>query len=447
MISKRVRTTLKFATLTAMCCAILRSAGPPPGRPLGPPPTDTGVRGGAPGAGTPLPGLPADILALLNTASTAFNQPVTVPFGLGPSFNMNSCGGCHSYPAVGGSSPQTNPQIAVANLAGAGNQIPPFITADGPVRAARFKSNPDGTPDGSVHDLFVITGRADAPAGCNLAQTDFAPQLAAGNVSFRIPTPLFGAGLIEAIPDAAILANQAANASAKAAFGISGHANLSANDGTVTRFGWKAQNKSVLMFASEAYNVEEGVTNENFPNSRETTPSCDTLGLPEDHPNFATGAPSFIESFALFVETLAPPQPVASFGAVPASSIQNGHTVFEQAGCALCHTDTLTTGNASIAALSNQTVHLFSDLLVHNMGAALADGIAQGNAAGNEFRTTPLWGIGQRIFFLHDGRTTDLMQAIQLHASPGSESNKSVGAFNAMSPANQQDLLNFLRSL
>src|SRR6202035_2167787 len=147
-------------------------------------------------------------------------------------------------------------------------KVPWFITAKGPVREARFVHSPDGTGDGEVHDLFVITGRADA-VGCNIAQPDFLP---AGdplsgkggnpNIIFRIPTPVFGAGLIEGIPDSAILVNMKADASLKAGLGIHGHpnahlsgnANRSANDGTMTRFGWKAQNKSLLMFAGEAYN-------------------------------------------------------------------------------------------------------------------------------------------------------------------------------------------------
>jgi CxxC motif-containing protein (DUF1111 family) len=433
------------AALACSALATMMMAAPPP-PPQGPP-RDTGVRPGVPAAGRPLTGLPGLLLALFNNADATFNEIDSVPAGLGPGFNMNSCGGCHGFPAPGGSSPQINPQVAVANLAGATNAIPSFITTNGPVREARFKLNPDGSADGGVHDLFVITGRADAPLGCKLAQTDFAPQVANGNVTFRIPTPVFGAGLIESIPDAAILANVAANAAAKSHLGISGHENRSGNDGTIARFGWKAQNKSLLIFAGEAYNVEQGVTNEAFPDSRQTDPACDTNGLPEDHTDLTTGAASDIVNLALYMRLLAAPQPVNAFGPVPATSVQNGHNVFLQVGCALCHTPGLTTGNSSIAALSNQTANLFSDLLVHDMGSGLADGIAQGNATGSEFRTAPLWGAGQRIFFLHDGRTTDLMQAIQSHASPGSEATAVIGAFNAMSPRNQQDLLNFLRSL
>jgi CxxC motif-containing protein (DUF1111 family) len=99
------------------------------------------------------------------------------------------------------------------------------------------------------------------------------------------------------------------------------------------------------------------------------------------------------------------------------------------------------------AALSNQTVNLFSDLLVHHMGKGLADGITQGGAGPDEFRTAPLWGVGQRIFFLHDGRTSNLVEAIKAHKSHGSEANKVVDHFNRLSTQEQQEIIDFLRTL
>ena len=413
---------------------------------FGQPAKDPGVRSGAPGAGNPIAGLTGDQLAAFTAGQTTFQEVDSVSgtiagetgAGLGPSFNMNSCSGCHAFPAFGGSSPTTNPQVALATAHGAKNTVPAFITANGPVREVRFQRNPDGSPDGGVHDLFVITGRTDAPASCQMPQTDFGTPAARGNLSFRIPTPTFGGGLIEAIPDATILANKTANGGLKAIFGISGHENRTGNDGTITRFGWKAQNKSLMIFAGEAYNVEQGVTNLVFPNARQTAAGCETNGHPEDQDDVA--------AFASFMRFLAPPAPVTSYGNVSSASIQHGHDLFVQSACVLCHTESLTTGASSTGALSNQTARLFSDLLVHNMGT-LADGISQGNAAGDEFRTAPLWGFGQRIFLLHDGRTTDLLQAIQAHASQGSEANQSIGAFNHLTEANKQDILNFLRSL
>jgi CxxC motif-containing protein (DUF1111 family) len=320
----------------------------------------------------------------------------------------------------------------------------------------------------------VITGRSDAP-GCNIAQPDFLPagnpltgQGGNPNIIFRIPTPVFGAGLIEAIPDAAILANMRSDSSLKSELGISGHpnshlsgnVNRSANDGTITRFGWKAQNKSLLMFAAEAYNVEMGITNQLFPQERDETPGCLLNATSEDTLNFTTapattGNPnpaviSDIEGFANFMRMLARPTPAP---ATPSS--EKGRAPFAKIGCAHCHTPSFTTG-ARIAsgsstspsvALSNQTANLYSDLLVHHMGEALADGITQGAAGRDEFRTAPLWGVGQRIFFLHDGRTTNLLDAIRAHKSRGSEANKVIDHFHKLHARDQQEIIDFLRSL
>src|SRR6266478_5783809 len=441
-------------------------------------PVDPGVRGGAPGAGTPLDGLTADETAFFQHGLAQFLDIESVTGGenngLGPRFNSNQCLSCHSQPSVGGSSPATNPLIRIATLEGARNVVPWFITQNGPVREARFKRNPNGTNDGGVHDVFVITGRSDA-AGCDIAQPNFLPagnplsgQGGNPNIIFRIPTPVFGAGLIEAISDSAILANMRANASLKAGLGISGHpnahlsgnANRSANDGTITRFGWKAQNKSLLMFAGEAYNVEMGITNQLFSQERDETAGCVFNPTPDDTLNFTPAPPpagspntavlSDIEGFANFMRLLAPPTPAP---ATPSST--NGRALFTKIGCVQCHTPSFTTGakiasgssTSPSAALSNQTANLYSDLLVHHMGKRLADGITQGGAGPDEFRTAPLWGVGQRIFFLHDGRTTNLVEAIRDHQSDGSEANEVIKRFNRLTTQEQQDVIDFLRSL
>jgi len=411
---------------------------------------DPGVRGGTAGAGGPITGLTAGETDMFNNVATpAFNEVENVSQGLGPRFNLDSCAGCHAQPAVGGSSPATNPQFAQAATMAPGNTIPSFISQNGPVREARFIKNSDGSLDGGVHDLFTIAGRPDKPAGCSIQQPNFAQQLTNNNVIFRIPTPTFGDGLIEAITDTTIKNNVASSPFLKALFGIKGHVNTNGNDGTVTRFGWKAQNKSLLVFAGEAYNVEMGVTNENFPNEREEDPNCATNGTPESDDTFNVGSmgPSDITSFRAFMRFLDQPAPVSSYGSVTAASIQNGSNLFALAGCSLCHTPSLATGSSGTAALSHVQANLFSDLAVHHMGAALADGINQGTAGPDEFRSAPLWGLGQRIFFLHDGRTSDLLQAIEDHASSGSEASRTVSLFNALSKSQKQDVLNFLRSL
>ena len=424
--------------------------------------SDPGVRGDPAGAGGMIPGLTFNQQAFFTSGLADFNSAEEVDEGLGPRMNLDGCGGCHLQPAVGGTSPFVNPQVAFASKSGGTDFVPSFISANGPVREARFVKNPDGTADGGVHALFTITGRTGA-TGCTLAQPDFARELANRNVIFRIPTPVFGAGLIEQIPDAAIAANQASDSSQKSALGIKGKANFqlagrtvtgmtnnNGNDGTIARFGWKAQNKSLLLFSGEAYNVEMGITNELFQTERDETPSCQFAGVPNGVTNLDATTPietlSAIENFSNFMRFLAPPTPSPDTPG-GATSIANGRQKFSDVGCALCHTPSFTTSKSTIAALSMQPVNLFSDLLVHDMGDGLADGVSQGEAGPREFRTAPLWGLGQRIFFLHDGRTANLERAIREHSSNGSEANGVISNFNNLSESRKQDILNFLRSL
>src|SRR6267154_200049 len=422
-------------------------------------PTDPGVRGGDPGAGGALPGLNDVERGYFDVAKDVFQEVDAGPDGLGPRFNLDSCSGCHSQPTIGGTSPATNPQVAVATLMGA------------------------------------------------------------NNVVFRIPTPVFGLGLVENVSDGTLEAALAANAQQKRALGISGRFNHNGNDGTIARFGWKAQNKSLLLFSGEAYNVEMGITNELFQNERDSDPACQFKVTPNDSTplvseNTASPAASFqndIDLFAAFMRFSAPPTPAsatatpvaqaapagqttgaatATTGAAsgttttgaatatstlmasaladassvlpsaagsaavqsssPASSgasLTRGGQVFSNVGCQACHTKTLTTEKSPLTGQSNVTIQPFSDFAVHEMGTGLADGVSQGSANGNEFRTAPLWGVGQRIFFLHDGRTKDLQEAIQQHASRGSEANTVINNYNLLSRDDKQSLLNYLRSL
>jgi CxxC motif-containing protein (DUF1111 family) len=376
--------------------------------------------------------------------------------GLGPTYNANNCATCHAQPAVLGTSPGLNspqnpvpnPQVALATLDGARNTLPSFITASGPVREARFKT------DGGVHDLFTIAGRSDAPA-CNATQPDFAAAVAANNVIFRIPTPTFGAGLVENVPEMELEANL--QTSTNTSLGIAGTFNRSGNDGSITRFGWKAQNKSLMIFAGEAYNVEQGVTNLNFPDEREDGASnlqgCMSFNAtPEDNTNFTgTGDISDNNSdlfnFALAMQLSKPATPALPPG-ISQTTVTQGSNQFVNVGCANCHTPTLTTASSTFdPALSNVSFHPYSDFAVHNMGTGLSDGITQGNAGPQQFRSAPLWGVGQRLFFLHDGRTSDLTVAIAAHSSSGSEANAVINNFNNLSESDQQAVVDFLRSL
>jgi CxxC motif-containing protein (DUF1111 family) len=423
---------------------------------------DPGVRGGAAGAGTPFADLTPSELAYFDVGKEDFEEAEEVEDGLGPRMNLDSCAGCHSQPDIGGSSPAVNPQVEFASKDGGNDKVPPFLSLNGPVREARFVRNPDGSPDGGVHALFTVSGRGKA-GPCKLDQPDFAGQMSRGNVVFRIPTPTFGAGLIEMIPDVAILANRNTDSAGKAALGIRGRANFelagntitgqtnnNGNDGTVSRFGWKAQNKSLLLFSGEAYNVEMGITNDLFMTERDEDPKCDYADNPNSITDPDAGTPidaiNSIEKFTFFMRFLAPPAPSATTPG-GATSITNGKMLFSAVGCAQCHFPSFTTGKSAVAALRYKPVRLYSDLLLHNMGSGLADGVSQGAASGQEFRTAPLWGLGQRVFFLHDGRTSNLIEAIGAHASSGSEANGSVQLYNALSEERKQDLVNFLRSL
>jgi len=458
------------------------------------------------------------VFGQLVTVNGATDQGTNNPtlLGLGPAFNGVSCFMCHSQPAIGGTSPGTgtpgftqNPQLIAATLNGASNpeNLSAFITPNGPIREARFilsETDPHKlTLDGGVHDLFSIQGRTDAPAACVLAQPDLTTQFANNNVSFRIPTPTFGLGLVENVADADLV-NNAALESGLASGVKNAVLNRNGNDGTVTRFGWKAQNKSLLLFSGEASSVEMGMTNEIFQNERTPGSNCTGNPLPEDDTRvtFPTGdtpadvdvfVESAIESFAIFMRINGAPGQCdfASGVDTNGNALCNplgalalaGLQVFNNIGCNSCHTQSFTTQPSNVPGLSNRTFQPFSDFGLHHMGATLADGVTQGIAGPDQFRTAPLWGLGQRLFFLHDGRTSDLVAAIQAHsssakicfatgatqvftvtfplngnatqsflpvsatASCGSEANAVITAFNNLGTTDKQNLLDFLRSL
>ena len=431
---------------------------------------DPGPRGGAANAGGPAAGLGSDFTSLFFAARTRFQKIDSVSggvvgengVGLGPAFNANSCAACHAQPGVGGSSPHPtlgqvqlpNPQVAFATLdrVPGGNQVvPPFITATGPVREARFIIMSNGKRDGTVHDLYTIAGRVDA-TGCVLAQPDFAGELAKQNVVFRIPTAIFGLGLVENTMDETLRENLQAVASMAAAKGIHGVLNTD-QEGMVTRFGWKAQGRSLQGFAGEHYNIEQGVTNEESPSERADGSNCTFNPTPEDignvrNPGDGTVVGTLSEmssdvvNFALFMRLSAPPTPTTA-----SASELNGKALFKSIGCILCHTETLTTAASPYPGQSGVAYHPYSDFALHRMGSNLADGIVQGEAGPEKFRTAPLWGVGQRVFFLHDGRTMSIVEAIEAHLSGGSEANAVIEGFNALTPSERQDILNFLRSL
>jgi CxxC motif-containing protein (DUF1111 family) len=442
--------------------------------------------------------------------------------GLGPSFNAQSCAHCHSQPAVGGSSPgiitintlrgtQTftsfqgtasqfteNPEIIDAHDQDASNVIPIFspangtggfatVPTNGPVIEVRFvnglaaNGNAAAVQPFGVGELFTFQGRLDEPTNgnppCSISQLTFTGSI----LAFRIPTPTFGLGLVENTPELTLQNNLAAEQPNN--FGITGSFNRSGNDGTITRFGWKAQNKSLLIFAGEASNVEMGVTNELFPDEKTwgNGLNCIPNNQPEDQifpaqPPPTNGDASMMSSVAqnnaVFMRmngapsqcdallsgvtttgsaTCVPFGTLSGGGTTGSPQVIAGQTFFATVGCSICHSPTLTTAPSVNAALSNQTYHPYSDFALHHMGTGVSDGINQGLAGPDQFRTAPLWGLGQRYFFFHDGRATDLPTAVQDHCPATNnsvgEACLSVKAFNGLSETDQQDIIDFLRSL
>ena len=448
--------------------------------------TDPGVQSGNRGTGAVLSSVNSNsaLLAFFTDGQTRFQTVESVSGnaagnnGMGPRFNSNSCSSCHAQPTFGGTGPANNPEAQfVSNGVAPGNTTPSFITPTGPTREARFPFffNSNGSvntnaPNGGVEDLFTVTGRSDAGT-CNnstlLPQPSFATAVAENNIIYRIPTPVFGAGLIENLDDSTLLTNQLVNLNNN--LGISGTFNHNGNDGTISRFGWKAQNKSLQIFAGEAYNVEMGISNLLFPQDR-PLPGEDQLqtglpttclnlggaGYPEDTNNpAATPNAAVLDDVSAiddFMRLLAPPPTggvVLNGSSVSAATISAGSGLFSSVGCANCHNPSPGTTQVSgfTAGLSQQPVPAFSDIEIHNMGTGLADNVSQGGAGGNQFRTAPLWGLGQRIFLLHDGRTTNLITAIQDHASHGSEATFVEEQFFNLNTTQQQEVLDFLRSL
>lgn len=470
----------------------------------------------------------ADVASIRGAApGVASLQPIT---GLGPRFNGNACFMCHSQPTIGGTSPgpgtplnpvgtffTQNPQIGLAGFDGATNTVPSFVNnrPNGPVVEARFPQTidannlPNGGLDGAVHDLYTIQG-IKAAGTCAISQPPFETEVSNNNIIFRIPTPTFGVGFVETTSDDALVANltgataDPTSLNVTANLGVAGRFNRIGNDQTITRFGWKAQNPSMLAFAGEAFNVEMGVTNELFPFERDNPDgngtNCTFNKTPEDFttPTTATTdevptvVASDIEAMSFFMFGNTPPfQCDFGSGLVSGTNAPNcnalsqsalaGQTAFNTAGCNLCHTPSLQTGPSQFPDLNNAPFQPFSDFALHHMGAQLTDGVSQGAAGPDEFRTAPLWGAGQRLFFMHDGRSTNLVDAIEQHFTPatqcttvtspaetfilngktitipstttktcGSEANEVIKRFNNQNILNcqqQQDVINFLRSL
>jgi CxxC motif-containing protein (DUF1111 family) len=339
-----------------------------------------------------------------------FESVDTPETGLGPVFNNVSCVACHSVPAPGGGSALLETRFG---------------------RLVNGHFDPLASEGGSLLQLFAIDPsiKEKLPRDANI-------------VAQRRTTPLFGLGLIEAIPDMTIL--QAAKMSKPD--GITGRASIvqdvASGQTRVGRFGWKDQQATLLAFAGDAYLNEMGITSRLFPQENAPDGNADLLAEfdlvadPEDHVDPATGK-SDIDRFADFMRLLAPPPPIPL-----TRSASNGKSIFNQIGCANCHTPVLFTGPNRIAALNSKPVPLYSDLLLHNMGT-LGDGIGQGTASPREMRTAPLWGLRIMTSYLHDGSAATIPQAIIAHDGEAAAARL---RFVRLSPAQRQNLVDFVNS-
>lgn len=364
--------------------------------------------------GDPLPGLTPREFEEFRLGLDDFLEVETAEEGLGPAFNAASCGACHSVPAIGG------------------------VSAVAEVRAGRRLD--DGTfeavaPDGeSLFHLFSVPGHACQPV----------IPVEANVISRRVPIPLFGAGLVEAIDDDTLV--QLAEAQARGTDGISGRAAIVTERGTgerrVGRFGWKAQHATLLAFGADAYRNEMGITNDLFPSELAVGIDaarmrlCDPIPDPEDIPDPRTRRRG-IDNFASFMRFLAP----VPRGAVDAMT-NEGEAVFGAIGCASCHVPALPTGPSANPLFHRQSVPLFSDLLLHDVGTG--DGIAQASAAPNEIRTPALWGLRFRRPLLHDGSAATVDDAIRRHDN---EAEAARTRYGRLSADQQAALRRFLMSL
>lgn len=365
-----------------------------------------------------LPGLTPTELAAFVRGDVEFARRFAPSTGLGPIFNNVSCASCHSGDGRGRLS----------------NSLQRIGTP------ANDMLRPLGGPQ--IQDKAIPGALAE--------------QLPAGvPVSLRLPPPVFGAGLIDAITEETILSR--ADADDRDGDGISGRPNwvtplefalpttpTNASGQRIGRFGRKAQTSSILEQTVEAYHQDMGITSDFRPRENGNPLSS----VPVDAADQAIDpeiAPATVLAVVHYLRTLAPSRP-----GTDNDQRREGRALFATVGCTGCHVPALQTGPSDIAALSNQPVELFSDLLLHDMGEALADNRPDGSATGSEWRTTPLWGLrlmrqflDGRALLMHDGRARTVEEAVTMH---GGEATRARAAFVALTPAHRRALIDFVES-
>lgn len=412
-----------------------------------------------------LPGLDDAHANQFFVGNSFFNMPwVTAPSstegrdGLGPTFNAPSCSACH-FKDGRGRGPMTEDEpfeglllrLSVAGVDAHGGPVDeptyggqfnhravPGVMAEG-TAVVRYTERPGAYPDGTAYSLrapeYVFTALA------------FGPMRADVMVSPRVALANFGLGLLEAVTDDEILA--LADPDDRDGDGISGRPNhvwsLRLGRAVIGRFGWKANQPTLEQQNASAFAGDIGVTSSLVPALNCTGAQVACLAAPSG------GSPELDDSKLAAVTVYTQALAVPARRDVSDPTVLRGAALFAQAGCASCHTPTLHTGPTSaIASLAGQTIHPFTDLLLHDMGEGLADRRPDFEATGSEWRTPPLWGIGlvrtvnRHTFFLHDGRARSLEEAVLWH---GGEADRSRANFTAMSAQDRASLIRFLESL
>jgi CxxC motif-containing protein (DUF1111 family) len=339
--------------------------------------------------GDPLRGLTDDELTRFDAGKEEFEEIETLEEGLGPVFNEAACVTCHANP-VGGTTGRLETRFGRLDANGA---FDPMSAVGGSL----IQDQGIGAVDADPVHVYIAEG---VPSDATIS---------AG----RITTPLFGLGLVDAVPDQYFvdLARHQAAVSPRTAGTPNMVLEISTGGMRVGRFGWKAQVPTLFQFSGDAYLNEMGITNPEFPNESCPQGDCATLsynpapGLNDDGEG--------VEAFNDFMRLLAPP----ARGPISQRELAGGK-LFVRIGCASCHTPVLVTGPSEVAALSRRVFRPFSDFLLHDMGS-LGDGVAQGGASGRQMRTAPLWGIRARTALLHDGRATTIPAAIAAHDGQG----------------------------
>ena len=363
--------------------------------------------------GEPLAGITPLEFELFRLGLEDFLEVEDAAEGLGPVFNGRSCAECHSIPRIGGSGTVLEIRAGILGEDGIFQEL----------------------PGGSLIQMFSIPPHQVQPM----------VPLEANVVAHRKPIPLFGNGLVEAVPDQVLAALE--DPDDLDGDGISGRAHWVVDKASgelrVGRFGWKAQIATLLVFGADAYLNEMGITNDLFPN--EFCPSgtdCEMVELvdsvpdPEDGPEPATGLRG-IDNFESFMLLLGPPP-----RGVVTEQERRGEEVFSAVRCSACHVPSLQTGESSVGALRMKRFFPYGDFLLHDIGTG--DGIRQDDAAPTEIRTPPLWGVRFRAPFMHDGRASTLREAIEMHAAEAENSRR---LYEELSGEDKAALRSFLDSL